>query len=279
MSVTGRSASRETEDAARQAHDSDWADVAARIGFVAYGVVYLTIGWLAVQLAFGNRKGQASSSGAMRELAKQPFGHALIWAVSIGMFLLVVATLLEALAGHRDEMDHGKRLRKRLASVGKAIIYTAIALSGIKVASGSGSSGGSGQKAWTAKVMDHTGGQLLVGAAAVAIIAFGAYQVYRAFTEKFADHLSAEGRTGTSGKAYLAFGTAGYIARGVAFMIVGGLVGYAAITHDPSKSGGLDQALQKVLDQPFGPVLLVLLGAGLASYGLFMLARARHLSR
>src|SRR3954449_6132384 len=113
MTVTGRSAARETEDAARQAHDSDWTDVAARIGFVAYGVVYLTIGWLAVQLAFGNRKGQASSSGAMRELAQQPFGHVLIWAVSIGMVLLVVATLLEAVAGHRHEHDRGKRLRKR----------------------------------------------------------------------------------------------------------------------------------------------------------------------
>ena len=79
--------------------------------------------------------------------------------------------------------------------------------------------------------------------------------------------------------AMVLFGTFGYIARGVAFLIVGGLFGYAAITHDPSKSGGLDQALQKVLDQPFGPVLLCVLGAGLASYGLFMLARARHLSR
>jgi len=278
MTVTGRSAARDTDDAARQARDSDWTEVAARIGFVAYGVVYLTIGWLAVQLALGHRRGQASSSGAMRELAKQPFGHILIWAVSIGMFLLAAATLLEAAAGHRDETDHGKRLRKRLASGGKAIIYIAIAFSGIKVANGSGSSS-SNQKAWTAKVMDHTGGQLLVGAAAVAIIAFGGYQIYRAFTEKFTDHLDAEGRTGTSGKAYLAFGTAGYIARGIAFMIVGGLVGYAALTHDPSKSGGLDQALQKVLGQPFGPVLLVLLAAGLASYGLFMLARARHLSR
>ena len=42
-------------------------------------------------------------------------------------------------------------------------------------------------------------------------------------------------------------------------MIVGGLFVYAAITHDAKKSGGLDQALFEVLDQPFGPVLL---GAG-----------------
>jgi hypothetical protein len=33
-----------------------------------------------------------------------------------------------------------------------------------------------------------------------------------------------------------------------------------------------------VLQQPFGPVLLVLIAAGIACYGLFCFARARHLS-
>ena len=45
-------------------------------------------------------------------------------------------------------------------------------------------------------------------------------------------------------------------------MIVGGLFCYAAVTHDASKSGGLDQALFEVLDQPFGPFLLAMVGAG-----------------
>ena len=45
-------------------------------------------------------------------------------------------------------------------------------------------------------------------------------------------------------------------AKGIAIGIVGGLFVYAAVTHDPKKSGGLDQALQQVLEQPFGPCLL-----------------------
>ena len=32
-------------------------------------------------------------------------------------------------------------------------------------------------------------------------------------------------------------------------------------------------------DTPFGPVLLCVIGVGLLCYGLFTLARARHLSR
>jgi hypothetical protein len=127
--------------------------------------------------------------------------------------------------------------------------------------------------------MDVTGGQLLVGLVALVIIGYGAFQIYRAWTEDFAEKLDAEGRSGTTGTAYIAFGKAGYTARGIAFLVVGGLFGYAAITHDASKSGGLDQALFEVLDQPFGPILLCLLGVGLACYGVFTLARARHLSR
>ena len=279
MTVSGGSTARRAEGAARDAHDSEWLDHAARAGLVAYAVVYLMIGWLAVQLAFGDREGKPSSSGAMHELAQQPFGSVLIWVVSIGMFLLVLWKVLDAALGHRAERDSGKRTRARLTSAAKAVVYAAIGFSGLRVATGSSGSSGKGQQSWTASVLEVTGGQLLVGLAGLAIIGYGGYQVYKAWTEGFADKLDAEGRSGSTGTAYIAFGKAGYTARGIAFMVVGGLVLYGAGTHDASKSGGLDQALFTVLDQPFGPGLLCLLGAGLACYGVFTLARARHLSR
>ena len=56
----------------------------------AYGIVHLLIGWLALQLAFGDHEGEPSSKGAMQELAEQPFGEVLIWAIAIGMFFLVI---------------------------------------------------------------------------------------------------------------------------------------------------------------------------------------------
>jgi hypothetical protein len=214
----------------------------------------------------------------MHELAQQPFGGVLIWLVSLGMFLLVLWKGLDAAVGHREEQDTGKRTRARLISAFKAVIYAVIGFSGLQVATHSGSSG-AGQSSWTSSVMKMTGGQLIIGAVGLAIICYGGFQIYKAWTEGFADKLDAEGRSGQSGTAYLAFGKAGYTARGIAFIIVGGLVLYGAVTHDASKSGGLDQALFKVLQQPLGPILLCLLGVGLACYGLFTLARARHLSK
>jgi hypothetical protein len=262
--------------AGRGAQQSDWVDHAARIGLLAYGLVHVVVAWLALQLAFGDREGTPSSTGAVKELAQQPFGEVLVWAVGIGMLLLAAWQALEAATGHRRESGF-TRVRKRLASGGKAVVYTAIGVSAVKVATGSGSSSKSGTDSWTAKVMDLPAGQLLVGAAGLAIMGIGGYLIHKAWTEKFKKDLDARGRSGSSGTAYIWLGKIGYTAKGVAFGIVGGLFLYAALTHDPKKSGGLDQALFEVLDQPFGPVLLCAIGLGLGCFGLFTLARARHL--
>jgi hypothetical protein len=266
----------EVEQRGREAEQSDWLDHAVRIGLVAYGVVHLLIGWLAIQLAFGEHSKSASAKGAMAELAEQPFGQVLVWAVAVGLYFLVIWRILEAVFGHRDE-EGSDRLRKRIASGIKAAIYAALAVTATRVATGSGGSGGS--KSLTAKVMDWPAGQWIVAAVGLAIIGYAGNVAWRGWKEKFAEHLDTEGKLGYSGAGYLLLGKIGHIAKGIALAIVGGLFVYAGITHEPGKSGGLDSALQKVLEQPFGQVLLIAIGAGIACYGLFCFARARHLDR
>jgi len=264
------------ENAGQQASNSEWIDRAARIGLIAYGVVHLLIAWLAVQLAFGDKEESADSQGAIQQLMEQPFGAALVWGVAIGMFLLAVWQGLEAAFGHRDEEGFTK-VRKRVTSAGKAVVYVVIGITGIRVATGSSSSSGKdGTDSTTAKLMDLPAGQVIVGGIGLAILGIGGYLIHKAWTEKFAKYINAEGKSGDTGTAYLWFGKAGYTAKGIAYGIVGALFLYAALTHEPKKSGGLDQALHKVLQQPFGPFLLVLIAAGIACYGLFCFARARH---
>jgi hypothetical protein len=264
-------------DAAVRVHRSDWLDHAVRIGLVAYGVVHLLVAWLAVQLAFGDKGDSASNTGAMKYLAEQPLGGVLVWLIAGGMLLLVIWRLLEFAFGFRYEQDTAKRWRKRATSLGKAVIYGAIGWSAVKTATGDTSGGGTDST--TAKLMDLPAGQWIVGAVGLAIIGYGISMIVRGWTEKFREHLDAQGQWGKDGSAYVILGKVGYIAKGIAIGIVGGLFGYAAITHEAKKSGGLDQALQTVLEQPFGPVLLTAIGAGIGAYGLFCFARARHLSR
>ena len=62
--------SASAEQAGRQAENSEWLDIAIRIGLVAYGIVHLMIAFLAIQLALGGGGGSATRKGALAELAR-----------------------------------------------------------------------------------------------------------------------------------------------------------------------------------------------------------------
>lgn len=253
----------------------DALDTAGRVGLVAYGLVHLVVAWLALQLAFGDREGSASSTGAIQQLAEQPQGAFLVWAVAVGMFLLALWRVLDALLGHGGDDDSDRAVGAALG-IGKALLYVAVGVSAVKVAVGAGSSKGSSSDSMTATVMEWPGGQLLVGAAGLAVIGYGGWLVYVAWSERFLKKIDGKDQSGSTGTAFKWFGKAGYAAKGVAIAVIGGLFVYAAATHEAKKSGGLDQALRKILDQPFGPVLLTLVAVGIAAYGPFAFARAKQ---
>ena len=54
------------------------------------------------------------------------------------------------------------------------------------------------------------------------------------------------------------------------------MLGWAAISFDPSRATGLDGALRAVLAEPYGRWVLTAVGLGLASFAVYCLARARH---
>ena len=74
-------------------------------------------------------------------------------------------------------------------------------------------------------------------------------------------------------------GRIGYASKGVAFIVVGALFGWAAIAYDPKKAGGLDTALRTIKDQPFGSVLLTILALGIAAFGLYAFVWSRNARR
>ena len=263
--------------AGNRAHNSEWMDHAVRVGLLSYGLVHLILAWLALRLAFGDSGGNASNQGALHQLAQSTLGRVSLYVVAAGFLALVVWQALEAALGHRDE-DGGKRVLKRGVSAGKVVLYGSLAVSAFKTATG-GSSGGGGTKGLTGTIMSWPAGPFLVGLVAVGILVVAGFLVHRGWTEKFRDKLDFKGQSGKDGQTYIWLGQAGYISKGVALAVVGLLFGYAALTHDPQKSGGLDQALHKVLQQPFGAPVLVLIALGFACYGLFCFAWARHLNR
>ncbi|MGI8701125.1 MAG: DUF1206 domain-containing protein [Nocardioidaceae bacterium] len=257
---------------ARQLSSSVWLERTVRLGLVSYGVVHLLIAWLALQLAFGHQS-NASQQGALHALARQPFGTLLLWLVAVGLLALAVWQVTEALLGHTRE-DEPKRALKRVGSAGKAVVYAAIGISAAKIAVGSGSS--SKSQALTARLMDLPFGRLLVAGVGVVILVVAVVHAKRSLTTSFKKDLEARATSGSSGTAIVRLGQVGYLAKAVAFAVLGGLFVWAAWTYDAKKAGGLDAALSTLLGQGVGPWLLVVVALGIGCFGLYCFAWARY---
>ena len=251
-----------------QVRRSQGYHVLVGVGLISYGLVHLMLAWLALQIAFGGR-GDASAGGALQQLTQQPLGGVLLWVMAVGLFTLVIWQVFEATIG-REEPGRDGRLRRRLASAGRAVVYLALGILAVGVARGSSGGSGSGEETLSARLMALPFGRVLVAAVGVAVIAVGISQIVKGVKQNFTEDLDH-----AVSQNVRRLGMAGYCAKGVALSIIGGLFGYAALTYDPEKAGGLDAALATIRVQPFGTVLLVIMALGIACFGVFCFIWAR----
>jgi hypothetical protein len=238
------------------------------VGLVSYGLLHLVLAWIAIQIVLWKR-GDASTEGALSQLRRQPLGEVLLWVMAIGLFTLTIWQALEATIG-RDQPSRDGRIRRRLTSAGRAVVYLALGVLAVGVAIGSASKSGKGEETLSAKLMAVPFGQVLVAAIGAVVIGVGIAQIIKGVKQNFTEDLD----RGVPA-AVRRLGTVGYCAKGIALAIIGGLFVWAAITYDPKKAGGMDAALSTIRGQPFGSVLLTLIAAGIACFGIYCFFWAR----
>jgi len=260
---------------AEQAGDSTSLEWLARGGLIAYGVVHLLVGWLALQIAWGASAGSADTSGALATLAQQPFGKVLLWVVAVGLVALALWQVSEAVWGFRSR-EGAKRVGKQVTSGAKAAVYAALGVSAALVALGSGTSSSQSQEQATTGVLAWPGGRVLVVAASLVIIAVGVASVIKGVKKSFTEEIATSSMSPSARTGVLRLGQVGYIAKGLALSVVGGLLTYATLTLDRQQAQGLDGALQTILAQPFGRFLLTAVALGFVAFGLFAILQSRY---
>jgi hypothetical protein len=270
--LTGGQSARSAEGAARQAANSETMDKAARLGFVAKGVVYALIGVLAFQIALGDNE-RADQKGALQKVAEQPFGTFVLWLMVIGFTAYALWRFSEALWGRRDETDEKKRTLKRIGSAANGAIYLSLGILALRTATGSSSSS---QAGWTAKILDQPGGRTIIVIAGLVIIAVAIGLTWRGLQTDFEKHLNRSQMSTGTYNAVRRLGQVGYVARGIVFGLVGVFVIKAALDHEPGKARGFDQALKSVASAPGGPYLLMACALGLICFGAYSVAEARY---
>jgi uncharacterized membrane protein len=252
--------------AAREAGNSPVVEWGARLGYAVLGLIHLLIAWIALKVAWniGGGSKQADTSGALQTLTTSGTGVVLLWVCVVGFVLLAVWQLFDAAIGVGETSD-------RLKAVAKGVTYAFFAWTTFKVAQGAGSSAEKQTQDFTAGLMGSPGGRLLVGLVGLVVLGIAGYHIYKGWTKKFLEDLRER-----PGDWAVTAGRIGYIAKGVALVIVGFFFLVAAWQANPEKAQGLDGALKTVKDAPFGPFLLTLVAVGIAAYGVYSFARSRY---
>lgn len=269
------------EDAAKRASDSHWIDRLARMGLSARGVVYLLVGWFAIQIALGHSTRQASRQGAFHAIASKSWGPALLWLMAIGFFGYALWRLTEGIWGHADGDSTAKKAGKRLFSLGRGVFYAFIGYSAAALAMGSnsGSSGGGSDKTaknGSAKLLATSYGRPLLIAIGIGFIVGGAVLAWRGLKTKFEKKLKTEQMSAGMRSFVEKVGMAGKTARGVIAALIGIFLVQAAVTFDPKKAKGLDGSLRTLAQNGWGKALLVAIALGLLAFGVYSFAEARY---
>jgi len=275
VTPTARHRAREAKFAGRRAANSRYVDWLARAGLTARGVIYVLIGILAIEIAFGNSGHKADQSGAVRVVASTPVGALLLWLLVAGFVGMALWRLSEALYGGPGA--DGRKASNRLIAGFKAVLYGFIAFGIAKYALGLGAPKSSNKQTvdLTSTAMREPGGRILVGIVGVVLLGVGAWLAWRAFEKKFVEEIKTGEMSPRTRRAVVAFGRVGGIARGIVFGAAGLFLLIAAVTAHAHKAKGIDATLRAFTKTPAGPWLLVLIALGLVIFGVYSLAEAR----
>jgi hypothetical protein len=268
MGVTGTRPVREAAHEVRRRRD-----LAGLVGLTARGVLYVVFALLATALVFGRRRGNdVDARGAVEQLSRHAFGSVLLVVLGIGFSAFALWYAYESLTGHKSRHETAERIADGARAVAYAFL-AALAISALVSAHRSGDTDRT-QQTWTAKVLEWSGGRLFVAVVGLVVCGVGTYLMWRAISGGRQDSQAVLEAAPRETPTVHALGAIGNCARGAVVVLLGVFIIAAALEHDPGETAGLDGLLKRLLDEPYGKVVVGLVALGLGAFGVYSVARA-----
>jgi hypothetical protein len=266
-------ARQHAEHAARRANL--WIDRTARAGYTAKGVVYATIGVLAMREALGLGGTTTGVGGAMRSMGPQPLGGVLLIVLAAGLVGYALWKLVQGIMDPDQKGYDPHGILRRFGYVGSGVIHGGLAFTAAQSVFGAEDSSEDAMAA-SAMAFQPPLGPILVGLVGLIVIGVGLYQLYAAYGATFRDDLKLNKMSDAEVRWVILAGRVGTAARALAIGVAGAFVVLAAYQSDPSETRGLGEALETIQHQPSGSYMLGAVAAGLLVYGAFMFLVAHY---
>ncbi|MDK3257941.1 DUF1206 domain-containing protein [Blastococcus capsensis] len=273
---------RDLVDRVRRVTDSPWLTHLARAGLIAYGAVHLLIAFLALRMSLGLRGADADQTGALLTVAAGPGGEFLLVAIGLGMLSLALWQAAEVLLWWHGLLDPEHRVHTAVVCakcLAKGAVYGVLGLTALLFAAGFVYEADERLRDLTEETLLIPGGALLIGTVAAGVVGVGIYTFVRGCTGGFMRDIDLPAAPDRWEPVIEALGRIGYLAKGIAFGLVGVLLWRAAASADASTATGLDGAMTAIAGVDAGPWLLGGVAAGFAAFGVYALARARYPDR
>ncbi len=263
-----------TADAAQRTAKNPVVETAARVGYIARGIVYGLIGLLAADLAFTGNGRVTDQTGALATIGAQPFGKGLLLALALGLVGYALWGFVRAILNPLQRDDDAKGWVERGGFLVSGVTYGALALVAFHFATGFGQASTGKPQDLSAQLLAKPYGPWLVVIFGLFWIGAGVGQLYVAWTADFdkdiKPNLAAQEK-----KWAERIGRAGYAARGVVFGLIGWFLIQSGIQVNPNAAVGLDGALLKLTQQPYGMPLVGIVALGLLAFGIYSAFCAR----
>lgn len=251
-----------------------WVERLARVGYAAKALLYITIGLVAGQAAFGPGRKATDTQGALRLVHGMRFGRVILLVVAAGLMGYAVWRVVEAVVDPDRRGLGAKGIALRAGSAGRGLLHAGLAITALRLAYGERSPRHNQAREWTAVAFGLPGGELLVWIAAASVTGYGVYQLYRSYAPKLGRQLDLSQVWDPARGWVVGVSRFGIAARGVVFCLIGFFLARAAAQHDAAQVGGVRESLD--VFAAIGRWPFVVLALGLVAYGAYELVNARY---
>lgn len=277
---TGRGKRRLARRAKREARSAEqsrpfrWL---IRAGFVARGITYAVVGFLALALALGagTLGAAASQQGALALIAQNWLGELALIVIAAGLLAYALWKLIQGIFGRGPEGGGGSSVFDRVGNIAGGIAYLIFFALAVRTLAQSGKSSSSNPGHTAAGVLGWPGGPVLVGLGGGALLAVSIYQIYDAVTGKFAEEAKTQRMGSREQGLFMLMGRVGLTARSLVFVLIGYFLIRTAFEFNPKTAVGVDGALSRLHHQPLGPWLVGAVAIGLLIFAAYSFFEAR----